>query len=491
MLFSIQPVIAAGETYTWGAGGIIQVNGGGLSRSATLRSNSGATGQNNMYLGSFYVKYNGPGATECGMQVNFQTSADQKTGRIFSALPLDSMGGTSTPRCPPAVIAQYLNQTVTIGGTPAGEETDAQKNVRVIIVNPEPESAPDSLTITIGNQKLTAKKTITEGSAYYDLNFKVEAGKHKVCAPPLLKNCEDFTKVKFNPLTLIYGDSAQSQSFDVELSVSFIAQNGQTCEVKAQTVDLKKDGKTIKSIKTNKAKLEPGTGEENSLGGTKESTVFLRGKFEKIPAGNYEVCVSDGQCKPVKREKDKNFDPNPVKFDMKLTNSANICVAIGEKLDPTLPAPPPPPCADNNTAKGCTSFLTAFGKMSTDPEKFIVDLFAILLSISGALALLLIIRAGYTVMTSQGKPEQLKTGREQLIATIVGLLFLIFSFVILEVIGIEILKVPTDAGVVGGGSCTTDPGGGTQGACPDGYSCNATGSCNDPSGRCPGTCTPN
>ncbi len=45
-------------------------------------------------------------------------------------------------------------------------------------------------------------------------------------------------------------------------------------------------------------------------------------------------------------------------------------------------------------------------------------------------------------MTSQGKPETLQQGRDQLIAAIVGLLFLIFSFVLLQTIGVDILKLP-------------------------------------------------
>lgn len=119
------------------------------------------------------------------------------------------------------------------------------------------------------------------------------------------------------------------------------------------------------------------------------------------------------------------------------------CRAGADTVEPTLPLPPPPPCATELSADGkCPSFKTAFGNIQTNPEDFIVDIFGILLSISGAIALALIIRAGYTIMTSQGRPDQLQAGRDQLIAAIVGLLFLIFSFVILQTIGVDILKIP-------------------------------------------------
>lgn len=154
-----------------------------------------------------------------------------------------------------------------------------------------------------------------------------------------------------------------------------------------------------------------------------------------------------------------------------LTCRAGKCesAAVSKPPEPTLPIPPPPPCADDSSDGKCNSFLTAFGKVDTNPQKFIVDLFAILLSISGAIALLLIMRAGYTIMTSQGKPDQLQAGREQFIAAVVGLLFLIFSFVILEVIGVDILKVPPDKGAVGdtGNSKDTKNGNGDFGGNKD------------------------
>jgi hypothetical protein len=114
---------------------------------------------------------------------------------------------------------------------------------------------------------------------------------------------------------------------------------------------------------------------------------------------------------------------------------------------PTIPDVPPPPCATKQGADGvCNSFLTAFGAIDTNVQGFILRIFAILLSVSGGIAVLLIMRAGYLLMTSSGNPERVKEGREQLIAAIVGLLFIIFSFVILQVIGIDILKVPGFAG---------------------------------------------
>lgn len=114
--------------------------------------------------------------------------------------------------------------------------------------------------------------------------------------------------------------------------------------------------------------------------------------------------------------------------------------------DPTLPPPPKPPCAVEGQLR-CESFHTGFGRILTNPGGFISSVFGVLLALSGAIALLLIIRAGYRIMVSEGNPEKVKEGRDQLIAAIVGLLFLIFAFVFLQLIGVDILKIPGFGGV--------------------------------------------
>jgi type IV secretion system pilin len=116
-------------------------------------------------------------------------------------------------------------------------------------------------------------------------------------------------------------------------------------------------------------------------------------------------------------------------------------IKCNPNIPPTLPPPPSPPC--KTWANGvCTTFGSTFGGFSTDPNGFIEKIFAVLLSVSGGIALLLIIKAGYQMMTAQGNPEKLNNAREQLVAAIVGLVFLIFSFVFLQLIGFDILHIP-------------------------------------------------
>lgn len=62
--------------------------------------------------------------------------------------------------------------------------------------------------------------------------------------------------------------------------------------------------------------------------------------------------------------------------------------------------------------------------------------------LAGVAALFLIIFAGLQIMTAAGNPEKLQAGRELLTSAIIGLLFVIFSVVLLQVIGISILEIP-------------------------------------------------
>lgn len=105
----------------------------------------------------------------------------------------------------------------------------------------------------------------------------------------------------------------------------------------------------------------------------------------------------------------------------------------------TTPAPDnsrlPELCPNN-------SCPTALGPISTNPTGFVKSVFGILLSLAGGIALLLIMVSGYRIMASQGNPEKVKEAQESLTSAIVGLLFIIFSLTILQVIGVDILKIP-------------------------------------------------
>lgn len=90
----------------------------------------------------------------------------------------------------------------------------------------------------------------------------------------------------------------------------------------------------------------------------------------------------------------------------------------------------------------CMEVFTAIGPISSDPSGFITTLFGIVLGLAGTVALLLIIYSGYKLLTSQGNAEAIEGARQTLTSAIVGLLFIIFTFVIFQTLTSDILKLP-------------------------------------------------
>ncbi|HTK03155.1 MAG TPA: hypothetical protein VL401_00050 [Alphaproteobacteria bacterium] len=91
-------------------------------------------------------------------------------------------------------------------------------------------------------------------------------------------------------------------------------------------------------------------------------------------------------------------------------------------------------CGANDiyTAIGCVSVLES-------QEAFLGGILKWAVGIGGGIAFLLILYAGFMIMTSGGNPERLKAGQELLTSAISGLILLIFSIFILKFIGIDIL----------------------------------------------------
>ena len=84
-----------------------------------------------------------------------------------------------------------------------------------------------------------------------------------------------------------------------------------------------------------------------------------------------------------------------------------------------------------STAIGCIDF--------GNQNALFGDLLRWAVGIGGGIAFLLIVYAGFMIMTAAGNPERLKAGQELLTSAISGLILLIFSVFVLKFIGIDIL----------------------------------------------------
>lgn len=86
--------------------------------------------------------------------------------------------------------------------------------------------------------------------------------------------------------------------------------------------------------------------------------------------------------------------------------------------------------------------LTAIGCVPKDPAQLIAGLMKYITGFSGGVALLLMVFGSFQMMTSGGNADTLKKGREQFVSAVIGLLFVIFSTLLLQIIGVDILGLP-------------------------------------------------
>ena len=86
---------------------------------------------------------------------------------------------------------------------------------------------------------------------------------------------------------------------------------------------------------------------------------------------------------------------------------------------------------------------TAIGVVDvSSPVVVVTKIFSIALSLGGFAALIIIIFSGYKLLVSRANKEIVQGARETLTSAIVGLLFIVFSLVILSVIAGDIIKIP-------------------------------------------------
>lgn len=116
------------------------------------------------------------------------------------------------------------------------------------------------------------------------------------------------------------------------------------------------------------------------------------------------------------------------------THSSATCVGV------------PPPSPSSSSALCGTDNLgvdTAIGcLMAGDPKQLISQLLGWGVGVGGGIAFLMIVLAGFQIATASGDPKKVQAARELLMSAIAGLLLIIFSILLLNLIGFQILKLP-------------------------------------------------
>lgn len=87
-------------------------------------------------------------------------------------------------------------------------------------------------------------------------------------------------------------------------------------------------------------------------------------------------------------------------------------------------------------------YMTDLGCIPYDPAAFAGKFYGIGLSLIAGTSLLFLIFGAYLIMTCRGDKGQLATGKSYIYYAIIGLLLAIFGFVIIQVIIVDILKIP-------------------------------------------------
>ncbi len=127
------------------------------------------------------------------------------------------------------------------------------------------------------------------------------------------------------------------------------------------------------------------------------------------------------------------------------------CVASPTTTNPPRRGATPSPVSSTNAQAGDITCTPSGGKADSgintaigcipinDTNAFIGFILRWAIGIGGGIAFLLIVYAGFMIMSSSGNPERLKAGQELMTSAIAGLIMLIFSIFILRVIGVDIL----------------------------------------------------
>lgn len=108
-------------------------------------------------------------------------------------------------------------------------------------------------------------------------------------------------------------------------------------------------------------------------------------------------------------------------------------------------------CSYTDNSAECTACLgdggegggvwTALGCIHYGQDTFTLELVKIIIGIASAISLVMMLIGAVLYMTGGGNTEQLKRGRELFTGALVGLLFLIFSVVILQIITRDIIQI--------------------------------------------------
>jgi hypothetical protein len=103
------------------------------------------------------------------------------------------------------------------------------------------------------------------------------------------------------------------------------------------------------------------------------------------------------------------------------------------------------PDAEQSTCTDCLNnegVWTALGCIYVEQSTFASFIFLFALGGGGGIAFLIMLYGLFLIVTAAGDPEKMTAGKQAITAALIGLLFIIFSVIILNLIGVQILGIP-------------------------------------------------
>lgn len=85
---------------------------------------------------------------------------------------------------------------------------------------------------------------------------------------------------------------------------------------------------------------------------------------------------------------------------------------------------------------------TAVGCVPTSPQGIVQSILRIGLGMAGGIVVLSVLAGAFMLATSAGNPKQVEEAQQLISSAIIGLLFVVFSVIILQFIGVQILHIP-------------------------------------------------
>lgn len=85
---------------------------------------------------------------------------------------------------------------------------------------------------------------------------------------------------------------------------------------------------------------------------------------------------------------------------------------------------------------------TALGCIPTSPDGFATWFLNKIMLVLGGIALMVMFFGVFTIISSAGVPEKLNEGKDMITASFAGIIFILFSILMLKVVGYDIFKLP-------------------------------------------------